>query len=251
MAFCIHDYFYLYFWSAAVNALIFWEVLHLFNSTGRPQSHWANQCVRILPLTGRWTELTYALRQVAFGHRGYPPFTYWGLAELLVVAEEALDSLGDNLSARQQAAHQLVYDGLMEPMEHIVMPNSLGGRIRFEHQQLDALGEITPTVRQCKRVAAFWYNLVEARGIKYPRGIEGTWKRIWELTSTIHGIENAPLSYLALLHGPPPATNWGSTSPTTACYSWLQFWELKFSEWTQPFRGWGVISFYDLACFVW
>jgi len=47
--------------------------------------------------------------------------------EFLVVAEEVLDSLGDNPSAHQQAAHQLVYDGLMEPAEHIVMPNSLGG----------------------------------------------------------------------------------------------------------------------------
>jgi len=47
--------------------------------------------------------------------------------KFLVVAEEALDSLGDSPSARQQAAHQLVYDGLMEPAEHIVMPDSLGG----------------------------------------------------------------------------------------------------------------------------
>jgi len=50
--------------------------------------------------------------------------------EFLVVAE-ALDILGDDPSALQQAAHQLVYDGLMEPAEHIVMPNSLEGRIRF------------------------------------------------------------------------------------------------------------------------
>ena len=32
MAFSIRDYFYLYFWSAAVNALIFWELLRLFNA---------------------------------------------------------------------------------------------------------------------------------------------------------------------------------------------------------------------------
>jgi len=86
---------------------------------------------------------------------GYPPFTYRGLVEFLVVAEEVLDSLGDDLSARQQATHQLVYDGLMEPAEHIVLPDTLEGRIRFEHQQMDALGGITPTVRQCQRVAAF------------------------------------------------------------------------------------------------
>jgi len=171
MAFCINDYFYLYFWSAAIKALIFWELLRLFNATGRPlrvtQSHWANKCVRILPLTRRWTELTYALKQVAFGHRGYPPFTYWGLVEFLVVVEEELDSLGDDPSARQQAAHQLIYDSLMERAEHIVMPDSLEGHIRFEHWQMDALGEITPTVRQCRRVAAFWYYWVEARGIEY------------------------------------------------------------------------------------
>ena len=44
---------------------------------------------------------------------------------------------------------------------------------------------------------------MEARGIEYPRGIEGTWKRIWELVSTIYGIENAPPSYLALLLASP------------------------------------------------
>ena len=109
----------------------FWELLRLLNAAGRPervtQSHWANYCVRILPLTGRWTELTYALREVDFGHRGYPSFTYRGLVEFLVVAEEALDSLGADPSARRQAADQLVYDGLMEPAEHIVMPDTLGG----------------------------------------------------------------------------------------------------------------------------
>jgi len=63
---------------------------------------------------------------------------------------------------------------------------------------------MTPTVRQCRRVAAFWYNLVDARRFEYPRGIEGTWKRIWELVSTINGIENAPPSYLALLLASPP-----------------------------------------------
>ena len=153
---------------------------------------------------GDWTELTFALREVAFGHRGYPPFTYRGLVDFLVVAEEALDSLGADPTARRQAARQLVHDGLMEPAERIVMPNTLGGRIRFEHRLMDALGEITPTVRQCRRVAAFWYNWVDARGIEFPRGIEGTWRQIWELVSTIHGIENAPPSYMALLLAPPP-----------------------------------------------
>jgi len=119
----------------------------------------------------------------------------------------------------------------MEPAEHIVMPDTLGGRIRFEHRQMDALGEITPTVRQYRRVAAFWYNLVDARGIELPRGIEGTWKRIWELVSTIHGIENAPPSYMALLlTSPPRATNRERDQPTATCHSWLQLLELQLRE---------------------
>jgi len=67
------------------------------------------------------------------------------------VAEEVLDSLGVDPNARQQAAHQLVYDGLMERVEHIIRPDSLEGRIRLEHQQMDALGDETPTVRQCRK----------------------------------------------------------------------------------------------------
>jgi len=69
------------------------------------------------------------------------------LVEFLIVAEEVLDSLGVDSNACQQAAHQLVYDGLMEPAEHISMLDSLEGRIRFEHQHMDALGEERPTVR--------------------------------------------------------------------------------------------------------
>ena len=43
---------------------------------------------------------TYGLRQVATGHRGFPPFTYRGLVEFLIVAEEVLDSLGVDPNAR-------------------------------------------------------------------------------------------------------------------------------------------------------
>jgi len=50
-------------------------------------------------------EVTYGLRQVASGHRGYPPFTYRELVEFLVVAEEVLDSLGADPSACQPTAH--------------------------------------------------------------------------------------------------------------------------------------------------
>jgi len=103
----------------------------LFNAAGRPlrvtQSHWAIKCIRILPLTGRRTEVTYRLRLVASEHRGYPPFTYQGLMEFLVVAEEVLDSLGADPSARQQAAHQLVYDGWWSLQSTLSCPTHLRG----------------------------------------------------------------------------------------------------------------------------
>ena len=78
------------------------------------------------------------------------------------MAEEVLDSLGADPSARQEAAHKLVYDGLMEPAQHISMPDSLEGHIKFEHQQMFDLEVERPTVRQCQRVTTLWYRWVEA-----------------------------------------------------------------------------------------
>jgi len=92
--------------------------------------------------------------------------------------------------------------------------DSLEGRIRFEHQQMDALGEETQIVRQCWRVATLWYNWVEPRGIEYPQGIEGTWMRIWELVFTIHGVQyTQPTTLAQLLAPPPPPPTGGVLSP--------------------------------------
>ena len=81
------------------------------------------------------------------------------------MAEDVLDSLGDDQDTRQEAAHQLIYDVLIEPTKHIHMPNSLEERIRFENQQIHALDLERPTVRQCRRVATFWYRWVESQGM--------------------------------------------------------------------------------------
>ena len=43
----------------------------------------------------------------------YAPFTYRGLVEFLTMAEEVLDSLGEDQEARQEAAHQLICDVLV------------------------------------------------------------------------------------------------------------------------------------------
>ena len=39
------------------------------------------------------------------GQRGYAPFTYRGLVEFLTMAEDVLDSLGDDQDAHQEVAH--------------------------------------------------------------------------------------------------------------------------------------------------
>ena len=79
------------------------------------QSHWLVKCIRLLPRVGRWTEVSYGLRQLVIGQRGYVPFTYRGLVEFLIVAEDVLDTLGEEQDARQEAAHQVIYDVWVEP----------------------------------------------------------------------------------------------------------------------------------------
>jgi len=166
MVFTLDRFIYLYFWSAANNALIFGELLRLFNGMNRPlrvtQSHWVVKCIRLLPRPGRWTEVSYGLRQLVTGQQGYAPFTYGGLVEFLLVAEEVLDDLGEGSEARQETAHQLTYDVLVEPPEHLNLPSTLVGRNVFEDQQITAMELERPVVRQCRRVATLWFRWVNA-----------------------------------------------------------------------------------------
>jgi len=57
--------------------------------------------IRILPRTGKWAEVTFGLRQLVTGLRGFAPFTYRGLVEFLTVVEDVLESLGDEQVTRQ------------------------------------------------------------------------------------------------------------------------------------------------------
>jgi len=56
-----------------------------------------------------------------------------------------------------------------------------------------------PLVRQCRRIATLWFRWVESQGVVYPRGVEGTWTRIWELATIMPRIEIAHPNYLAQL----------------------------------------------------
>jgi len=122
----------------------------------------------------------------------------------MLVAEEVLDDLGEGPVARQEAAHQLIYDVLVEPAEYLNLPSSLVERNVFEDQQMTAMELERPIVRQCRRVATLWFRWVNAQGLVYPRGVEGTWTRIWELVTTMPRIEIAHPHYLAQLLAPAP-----------------------------------------------
>ena len=95
--------------------------------------------------------------------------------EFLLVAEEVLDTLGEEQVVRQEAAHQLIYDALVEPVEHLNLPTSLVEHNTYENQQMTTLELERPLVRQCKRVATCWFRWVESQRMEYPQGVEGTW----------------------------------------------------------------------------
>jgi len=68
MTFHTDSFFYLQFWNAAVNTLIYWELLRMYNGMNRPrkvtEGHWVVKFIRILTRTGKWAKVTFGLRQL-------------------------------------------------------------------------------------------------------------------------------------------------------------------------------------------
>jgi len=81
-------------------------------------------------------------------------FTYWGLVDFLLVAKDVLHALGDDSIAQQEAAHQIIYDGLIEPSERQNLPCSLDDRVAIEHHQMRIYAHDRPEAWQCKE----WLN---------------------------------------------------------------------------------------------
>jgi hypothetical protein len=208
MVFELESFHYLYFWSAATNALIFWELIRYFNAVAYPQhisqGHWVVKFIHLLPRAGPWTEICEGLRQQVTGLRGFAPFTYRGLVEFLMMIEGELSMLGEDPSSRQIIAHQVIYDALIEPAGHLGMPAAYSGRQNFEVRQMNQFREENPEVDICWRMAKLWYRWVETKGVEYPRGPQGTWIRIRELVTLMPRIEVANTDYIATLLAPTP-----------------------------------------------
>ena len=66
--------------------------------------------------------------------------------ELLTLAEDVLESLGNEHITCQEAAHQLVYDVLIEPAGHMNLPLSLVERNAFETKQMRVYSQECPEV---------------------------------------------------------------------------------------------------------
>jgi len=214
MAFNVEDFHFLYFWSAATNALIFWELLHFHNALYRfhkvTQGYWIVKFIHLLPQKGKWREVSVGLREQVTNIRGYGPFTYRGLVEFLVMAEEVLEEPGGDPRTHQASTRQLIHDMLLEPAGQLEMPNTLVEPNAFEQQQMRRYEEECPEVELCRRMdtPTLWYRWTETKGLEYPHGLQGTWTRILELVVTMPRIESANTNHIAaLLASPTPPSS--------------------------------------------
>ena len=121
-----------------------------------------------------------------------------------MIIEDVLDTLGGNQSSRQEAAHQLIYDVLIDPAERLNLPSSLIEINAHELQQMRIFSQECPDVNLCKRMAKLWHRWVQTEGTEYSHGIQGTWTRIWKLVTLMRRIEDANTDYIAMLLEPSP-----------------------------------------------
>jgi len=207
MAFEIDEFHYLYFWSTATNALLYWQLLCYYHAMRYPQrisqGHWAAECIRFLPRRGKGTEVSAELRHLVSGLPGYCPFSYRGLVEFLVVVEDVLEELGRDTRARRDSVRQVVRDMLLEPAEHAALPTTFLERNEYEQQLMRSYEQVWPEARECRRMARLWFRWVDTKGLEYPRGIQGTWERIRELVALTPSIEEANTDRLTALLAPP------------------------------------------------
>jgi len=85
--------------------------------------------------------------------------------EFLVLAEDTLDTLGDDPIARQNAANQLIFVLLVEPAEHWTLLNNLEDQIAVEQHQMRVYIHGQPKAKQCERLVTLWARWVDTKGM--------------------------------------------------------------------------------------
>ena len=126
----------------------------------------------------------------------------------MTAAEEVLEKLGSDPRTRHASARQLIQEVLLEPTAQLEMPSTLAERNAFEQRQMRRYEAECPKVEMCRRMATLWYRWLETKGLEYPRRLQGTWTRIWELVVTMPNIETANIDRItALLASPTPTSS--------------------------------------------
>ena len=92
-----------------------------------------------MPVIERWSEVTFTLRQFTVCMGAYTPFTFGGLVDFLILAEEQVDFLGDAPLETSNAASQLVNTALIAPVVGQHLPTTIVERNEVEHHQMRLL----------------------------------------------------------------------------------------------------------------
>ena len=145
-----------------------------------------------MPCTGRWAEVTSILRLYHVRRGAYTPFTFRGLVEFLIMAEDRVDSLGNTPLERSDAALQLINTTLIAPATTQQLPITIAERNQIEHRQMRLLLAENPQARRYKRVATVWARWIDSFGAQYPRGWQATMLRKRELVNGAPDVENSP-----------------------------------------------------------
>ena len=137
--FSIDNFEYLPLWLATWNSVILWEAMVRSNQW-RPlqitQNHWTYEFIRVMPYTGRWSEVTSILHLFHVHMGACTPFTFKGLIDFLKLAEKRVDSLGDTPLERSDAAIQLVNTALIASAAVQQLPITIVERNQIEHHQM-------------------------------------------------------------------------------------------------------------------
>jgi len=100
-----------------------------------------------MPYTGRWSEVTSIVGLFHVHMGAYTPFTFRGLVDFLILAEEQVDSLGYTPLERSDAAIQLVNSGLIAPATAQQLSITIVERNQIKHNQMRLLFTENPQVK--------------------------------------------------------------------------------------------------------
>jgi len=122
----------------------------------------------------------------------YTPFTFRGLAEYLILAEDRIDSLGNTPLERSDAAIQLINTALIASATAQQLPITIVERNQIKHRQMMLLFAKNPQAKRYKQVATMWAHWVDSFGAQYPQGWQFTMLRMRELVDGGADVEYSP-----------------------------------------------------------